>query len=469
MAPNGNRPADSSPMALLPTAVSDADFARLMAAFHPFEARTSVAVAVSGGGDSMALCLLADRWARQRGGRVLALTVDHGLRPQSAAEAACVGGWLAARGIAHAVLTWQGDKPGNGIQAAARAARYALLEAWCREAGILHLLLGHSREDQMETVLLRLGRATGIEGAAGMSAVVEKSHVRLLRPCLGVPRQRLRAVLTAKGQAWVEDPSNNDLRFARVRVRGVLDRLDDDGRAALWRAIRGFGRARLMLEAATAAALAEGCRLHPAGYAVVDAACWRHLPERLAVAVLTRLCTTIGGSLVPPRDSALRDVATALRGAHWRISATLAGCRLIVGDDGLLVCREARHLPAPLMLSPGLSARWDGRFQVAVGADALPGGALRLDYLGPTGWAEVAARAPDLRRSVPAAARAVLPALWDDHGVLQVPHLAYNRLTGSDGLSGSPHHALWCGLLFAPAQSLSGNGFQLAPELEDTI
>nr|WP_083901585.1 tRNA lysidine(34) synthetase TilS [Azospirillum sp. B4] len=137
------------------TAVDDALFARLMAPLGPFETAPVLAVGVSGGRDSLALTLLAHRWAQARGGRIQAFTVDHALRPESAAEAAQVARWLAARGIDHAILTWEGPKPATGLQAAARQARYALLAAACRERGILHLCLAHHREDQAETVALR--------------------------------------------------------------------------------------------------------------------------------------------------------------------------------------------------------------------------------------------------------------------------------------------------------------------------
>jgi len=178
--------------------VSDREFTTLMAALGPFERNARVAVALSGGPDSMALCVLADAWARRRGGRVVALTVDHGLRSDSATEAAVVGGWMGTLGIAHQVLAWEGTKPRSGVQAKARAARYELLTGWCRRAGILHLVLAHEMEDQAETILMRLTRGSGRHGLAGMSAVSETSGVRILRPLLGVGRERLTATLRAR-------------------------------------------------------------------------------------------------------------------------------------------------------------------------------------------------------------------------------------------------------------------------------
>ena len=135
------------------------DFAALMAACGLQAADGPVAVAVSGGADSMALTVLAAGW-----GQAVALTVDHGLRPGSADEACQVAGWLQARGIDHHTLTWRGDKPASGVQAAARQARYGALEGWCRDHGVGTLLLAHHREDQAETFLLRLLRVRNVSG-----------------------------------------------------------------------------------------------------------------------------------------------------------------------------------------------------------------------------------------------------------------------------------------------------------------
>src|ERR1700733_12280378 len=141
-----NAPASSastSAVDMTVPALTTAELAAALAAIGGFEPHPLVAVAVSGGPDSMALAILVDRWARERGGEAWALTVDHRLRPESAAEAATVGSWFKARGIQHAVLVWDGDKPAAGIQEAARAARYRLLGGWCAARGCLHLLTAH--------------------------------------------------------------------------------------------------------------------------------------------------------------------------------------------------------------------------------------------------------------------------------------------------------------------------------------
>src|SRR5579863_2293243 len=156
--------------------LSDAEFGAALDRLGPFERRPLLAVAVSGGADSLALALLASVWAKARRGRVVALTVDHRLRRESTGEARQVGRWLRRLGIAHEILTWKGPYPQGDVQAAARAARYALLEAWCHTAHCLHLLTAHHREDQVETFWLRLARGSGLDGLAAMPAEVERPH-----------------------------------------------------------------------------------------------------------------------------------------------------------------------------------------------------------------------------------------------------------------------------------------------------
>src|SRR3954447_7076777 len=170
----------------------------------------------------MALMLLADRWAQACGGRAWGLTVDHGLRPESADEARTVGSWLGARAIPHDILLWVGPKPISGIQEAAREARYRLLTAWCRRRFCLHLLAAHHLEDQIETHLIRRGAGSGAEGLAGMSAVRELRGCRLVRPLLAVPRERLAALLASEGHPFLRDPSNLDPVFERARLRLAL-------------------------------------------------------------------------------------------------------------------------------------------------------------------------------------------------------------------------------------------------------
>ncbi len=180
----------------------------------------TLAVAVSGGPDSIGLLALA---VAAFPGRVTALTVDHGLRADSADEAAAVAAQCAARGIAHVTLAWEGPRPRSDVQAAARTARYALMADWCASHGAAMLLTAHTLEDQAETLLMRLARGSGVAGLAGVRACRRLAPgVELVRPVLGMRHADLRAA--AAGWAVTADPSNTDPRFGRTRVRGLLAR-----------------------------------------------------------------------------------------------------------------------------------------------------------------------------------------------------------------------------------------------------
>ena len=199
-----------------------------------------VAVAVSGGSDSMALLLLALHWKQMLHGprEVVALTVDHGLRKESAAEAEQVAAWCAERGVAHVVLPWQGDKPTSGIQAKARGMRYDLLAEWCRANRFPALLTGHTADDQAETVMMRQKRTSSDRSLAAIWPENEWRGVKLLRPLLSVRRAQLRDFLRSEDQAWLEDPSNENQSFERVRVRSALQDEDVPSLAAVAEAAR---------------------------------------------------------------------------------------------------------------------------------------------------------------------------------------------------------------------------------------
>jgi len=257
------------------------EFSALMAPFAPFETHPRLAAACSGGADSMALTLLADRWARGQGGAVTALIVDHALRPDSAREAAQTGRWLEARGIAHRILKRAGPAPTGDVEAFARAARYRLFEEWCAANGVLHLLAAHHRDDQAETFLLRLARGSGLAGLAGMAPESARRNFRLLRPLLAVPRERLKATLAEFSQEFVEDPMNRDPAYARARVRAARDTLAAEGLTPerLAATAAHLARASAALDTLVADCLARAVALDPRGFARLDGAALRAAPE----------------------------------------------------------------------------------------------------------------------------------------------------------------------------------------------
>ena len=403
-------------------ALTVAELSASLAAIGGFEARPAIAVAVSGGPDSLALTILADRWTRERDGHVTALTVDHRLRPESADEARTVGEWLEARGIEHHVLVWDDAKRKTGIQEAARKARYRLLAQWCSRHGRLHLLTAHHREDQIETYLIRKRAGSGVDGLAGMSAVREMTGLRLVRPLLTVPKARLLALLEAEGQPFLSDPSNRDPAYERVRVR--RHRIDEACAASLAAEVRDYGRQRVEREQELDRLLASAVSLHPAGFAAIDPALLARIDTELVERLLGRVALCVGGAAYPLRRERVARLRAGLAERPER-ARTLGGCRFVPWRGRLLVIRELAAAAPPVPVAAA-ECLWDRRFVVTASRTAMPG--IVLGYLGQfetAGRERGLAKRPE--RDLPRVLHPVLPVLWSGSGLIAAPHLGYFR------------------------------------------
>ncbi len=334
-----------------------------------------LAAGVSGGADSTALALLAHNWATTRQGTLRAFIVDHGLRPDSAAEARLTQSRLTARGIQAHILTLSG-LTGPALQETARAARHKALAEAAYEAGCVFLLLGHHEADQAETVAMRAAR--GESGLEGMAARTARDRVVILRPLLAASPAALRAYLIAQNMPWVEDPSNQMQKFERVRIR-------TSGAAAM----AADATARHAQDAEVQNFLACHASIRPQGFAIIrtDAA------PAPALAVLLR---TIGGATYKPRQEAVQAIAQHLR------PATLGGVQILpagrLGPGWLLVREPAACAPAIPAVE---DAVWDGRFRLLT---AAPG-----RRLGPAGNTKDT-------KDLPAIIRATMPALISPDG-----------------------------------------------------
>ncbi|MCK1383768.1 tRNA lysidine(34) synthetase TilS [Bradyrhizobium sp. 21] len=199
--------------------------------FAGLKSAPALVLAVSGGPDSVALMWLAARWQRSlaRGPRLLVITVDHGLRPEAAREAREVKRLADGLGLPHRTLRWRGAKPKTGLPAAAREARYRLLADAARAAGASHVLIAHTRDDQAETVLMRLVRGSGLAGLSAMARLTARDGVILARPLLDVPKAQLIATLKRAKIGFADDPTNRDTDFTRPRLRALLPQLAAEG------------------------------------------------------------------------------------------------------------------------------------------------------------------------------------------------------------------------------------------------
>jgi tRNA(Ile)-lysidine synthase len=262
------------------------------------------------------------------------LTVDHGLHKASSADAKAVLTAAEALGLTAHVLKWKGKKPDGNIEAAAREARYALMGSCCRANKIPALYVGHTRDDQAETFLLRLGRGSGLDGLSAMSQVARWplpgfDDLVLVRPLLGLDRSALQDWLQANGVRWRDDPMNAEDRFARTRIRQAWPILEQIGltKARIADAASHLSRARTVLEAETNALLASAARTVPNGV-VLDAKAFSDAPREIGLRALATLLSRVGGAAYRPRFERLEGLFDAIASEEFRKARTLHGCRI---------------------------------------------------------------------------------------------------------------------------------------------
>ena len=353
--------------------------------------RAPVAVAFSGGGDSLALLLVARAWAASCGRPLVALHVDHGLQAESGAWAVQAQAMAERLDVPLRVLRWDGPKPTSGLPAAAREARHRLLAEAAREAGAQVLLVGHTLDDQLENAVMRgAGAPVGpLREWSPSPAWPQGRGLYLCRPLLAARRGALRAWLVAEGLDWIDDPANADLRYARARARRALD------------------GAVPLDPGPDIRALASACRPTSWGGFEIDRTALLAAPPPQALRLLQAALACASGAPALARPARARDLVQRLQ-AGEAFTATLAGARLEAAG-AIVICREAGEAARgglqPLMLEAGRPAVWDGRFEITVSepgwtVHALSGQASRLDE---------ADRAR--LRAIPAAARPSMPVL----------------------------------------------------------
>jgi tRNA(Ile)-lysidine synthase len=306
--------------------------------FAQWKAAPALVLAVSGGPDSLALMWLAARWRRalSRGPRLIAVTVDHGLRPEAAREARDVKRLAQTLEVPHRTLRWTGAKPNTGLPAAARAARYRLLAKAARASGATHVLTAHTRDDQAETLLMRMLRGSGIAGLAAMARETEREGVWLARPLLDVPKSQLVATLGRAKIAFADDPTNRDMSFTRPRLRALMPALVEEGGDS-----RNLARLATRLARANAAieVLADGAerylalRDRDASRFGFDAGAFAGLPEEIRLRLLKRAIDRAGheGPAELGKVEALLavlDRAIANGERQTRLKQTLAGAAI---------------------------------------------------------------------------------------------------------------------------------------------
>jgi tRNA(Ile)-lysidine synthase len=375
---------------------------------HPPE---RLAVAVSGGGDSTALLYLLHELAQEYLFELSAVTVDHGLRPEAVREVAHVAARCAELRIEHHVLRWR-DWDGSGNQQdAARRARYTLMTDWAKAQQVQTVALGHSLDDQAETVLMRLARCAGVDGLTAMVPRRIRSGVVWIRPLLESRRADLRTYLKQKGVRWCDDPSNTDARFDRIKAREALALLAPLGLTAehLGQVAFNMARARDALDWQTFLEARKMVQVN-AGAVVIDWRGYRTLPDEIARRMLVNALQWVSSAEYPPRRRAVFGVIDALKRAP---TATLEGCMLRRVDDRLWIFREYQAVRDERAMPDVL---WDGRWVLEHAGDIA--GRIECAALGEAGLLAC----PDWRTTgLPRDLLLASPAVWSGDSLVAAP------------------------------------------------
>ncbi len=332
-------------------------------------------LAVSGGSDSIALMRLIARWDRglETAGRLdlHVVTVDHRLRPDSAAETEFVLREAGSAGLTGEILCWDGQHPETGVAAAAREARYSLMAEVCRRRDAV-LVTAHTLDDQAETLVMALARGAGVDGLSAMQVHSEFKGLTIVRPLLEVSRSQLRATLRQAGAAWVEDPTNLDTRFERVRVRKALATLEKEGvsRNDLARSSRRLARARKALQQAAGELTREAIVHEAVGFARILRGGFFLAPEEIQLRSLLATVKIYGGGVERSLGGA-EDLLDWMQTGTGR-ARTFAGCRIARRSAEFVVGRECSRIrEGRRLLKPGQCvADWDRRYRVSTGQNA---------------------------------------------------------------------------------------------------
>lgn len=369
-----------------------------------------LAVAVSGGSDSLALLYLLKDWSDQGGPELHAVTVDHRLRAESGAEAAQVAAHAARLGVGHECLPWHGwDGQGN-LPDQARRARYRLMADWAEARGIGHIALGHTADDQAETFLMRLARSAGVDGLSGMSATRRMGAVVLCRPALRVSRSALRAYLGARRIEWIEDPTNADQAYERVRTREVIAALAPLGiTAATLTSVAGhMAEVRNTLYWYVFLAARDMVSFQ-AGDMLIDRRAFRTLQRDISRRLMQSALRWISSSDYAPRGRAMDLLMESIRGGT---DMTLHGCRVLVGAQHLRITRELKAVEGATVPAGQV---WDGRWRMTGPVD---GRGCVIAALGSAGLRQC----PDWRAAgLPEASQLSGPAIWHGETLVAAP------------------------------------------------
>ncbi len=403
------------PGTLRDTALSADDIAQALNPFAPLS--SPIALAISGGPDSMALAFCIKRANIP----CIAFIVDHGLRSESTTEAEQVKRSLGTMGIRAEILRWHHPQISGAIHEKARQARYDLLLQACHQHGVTDLLTAHHADDQAETILMRIAKGSAVEGLSGIAPASMRGNIRLLRPFLNFPKSRLIATCDTDNIQFVTDPSNASDKFTRGRLRNIMPLLAQEGLTTenLLRLGARASEATEALATITHEFLRQTAQIEKYGSIRLDRRALSTPPRAIGLRAIAICLRIIHPNDYPPEQDALADAYDHILTSADDTTRSLYGCLISLTEKQVTLFREPAAATEICVLSPEQPITWDGRW--VINADALtPKGEIRA--LGMPSHDIIDQLAPILRHDIPQGRiRATLPALWAGEKLVAIP------------------------------------------------
>ena len=396
------------------TFITENEFANLMRQTSiDYKANSTIAVAVSGGVDSIALVLLLQGWCATKGVNLVALTVDHGLRPESVNEAEFVQKFMHEKGIEHHILkiNWPHEKPTKAVQEKARSERYENLLSWCYDRHISCLFLGHHLNDQAETYLIRLRNNSSIIGLAGMRLVTNRQRCIIVRPLLPIEKDKIVATANNLKATWVDDPSNKNPNFERVFWRNFIE-----GESINSTFLAMLDSVRNAYEGWIARYLEKYSYQSDLGYIKLEKSKFDLLPQNFKDILLSYILRAYGTKDYPPKSATVKLICSALSANDFS-AKTAHGLRIAKSGGFYVFTREHKAITEEVDLESIKNGNfiWDNRFIVKV--DKQTNGVIKR--VGEDGWVQLLAHNPELKKlDEPRYALWSLPALWINNEII---------------------------------------------------
>lgn len=334
-----------------------------------FEQSPQIVLGVSGGPDSLALALLTKHWIDKIGGKLICLTVNHNLRPESENEAAYTSKLLKKYNIEHHILDWEGTKKKSNLQDQARKARISLLTNWCLNNKIKHLFLAHTQDDEVETFFMRLFRGSGLQGLSSIQHISEYNSVNIIHPLLNFKKEELERFLSEQDIKWITDPSNNNDQFLRVKIRKFLksEIMNDIIPYTLMldrckNGIDSIKRANDLIEKQKNKIISEIIELHPEGYLTIKYSEFAKIPMELSLNILASCLITISGKhFYRPRFESLKLLYKHIL-SHSKKAITLWECEVKIKKNLIFIYHEVKKTTPPISIIDKNTIKWDNRF-----------------------------------------------------------------------------------------------------------